>query len=489
MNVRRALAFSVLERYLLVAIALGGSMVIARLLTPEQIGLFSVTLALIGIAQVLRDFGVASYLIQVPDLTPGHVRTAYGVLLLVGGATFAALVLLAPWIAAFYDSPEMTLVLRICALNFLALPFCTVSLALLRRDMRFKPLAVVNVAAAASGAAASVGLALAGIGVASLAVGAVTTNLATAVGAWMARGRPSPQRPSLQHWREFLGFGAQTSAAGVVTSVSMDVNDLAVGKIMGFEPVALLSRAQGLMNLFHRDLMGAVRNVAFPAYSKAFREGQAMEPLYIASVANVTVLAWPFYGFLALYGLEVLRLLYGPQWDAAAPLVPIFCAAGAIAATTSLIGNLVIAVGRIGLITAFELVMQPLRALMIVGAALWWGTTSACAAALVLALASHLPVLYALKQRCVANDWQALGSGLGRSALVAALTLAVPLLIAAQLGLGRAAPGSLLALGAAAGTALLAWPLAVRLCGHPLGQEAAFAAAWSRVQKPLRQPR
>ena len=59
-TVRQALAFSFLERYLTLAIALGSSMVIARLLTPAEIGVFSVTMAFVGIAQVLRDFGVAS---------------------------------------------------------------------------------------------------------------------------------------------------------------------------------------------------------------------------------------------------------------------------------------------------------------------------------------------------------------------------------------------------------------------------------------------
>ena len=63
-SVRRALALSLVERYLTLAIALGSNMVLARLLTPDQIGVYSVSLAVIGLAQALRDFGVGSYLIQ-----------------------------------------------------------------------------------------------------------------------------------------------------------------------------------------------------------------------------------------------------------------------------------------------------------------------------------------------------------------------------------------------------------------------------------------
>jgi O-antigen/teichoic acid export membrane protein len=70
-SVRRALAISFIERYALIAISLASNILIARLLSPEEIGLYSVSLAVIGIAQVLRDFGVGGYLIQ-EKISPKH---------------------------------------------------------------------------------------------------------------------------------------------------------------------------------------------------------------------------------------------------------------------------------------------------------------------------------------------------------------------------------------------------------------------------------
>lgn len=83
-SMRTALLFSFAERYALIAVNLVSNLLIARLLTPDQIGVYSVTLAVISIAQVLRDFGVASYLVQVKDLTEDHIRTALGVTLIIG---------------------------------------------------------------------------------------------------------------------------------------------------------------------------------------------------------------------------------------------------------------------------------------------------------------------------------------------------------------------------------------------------------------------
>lgn len=474
-GVRSALLFSFAERYALIAINLASNLLIARLLTPDEIGVYSVTLAVMSIAQVLRDFGVASYLIQEKDLTDDHVRTAIGVTLLIGVGLGMLVFAIAPWVAGYYKEPRMQDLLRLAALNFLLLPFSTISLALLRRRLAFKALAVVNFVATLAGAITSVGLAWAGYGPTGLVVGTLVVSATTGFAAWWAQGERRVLRPGLSKWRSLFKFGAQSSLVGVVTSVSMDINDLAVGKLMGFTPVAMLSRAQGLMNLFHRDLMGAVRNVAYPVYAKAVREQQDMEPLYVASVTYVCVVAWPFYGFVSLYALETLRLLFGPQWDAAAPLVPIFCLAGAMAAGISLIGNLMTAMGRMDLLTRMEVVFQPTRAALIVAAAAYWREPWACAAALVVAVALQVPLVYSVKARFLPNDWLALRRQLSRSGLVALLSLVLPglLLLVHPRPEGQPLPLPWFLLAIA--SCCLSWLLALSWCRHPLAEDPAFA--------------
>lgn len=483
-SVRGALLFSFAERYALIVVNLASNLLIARLLTPAEIGVYSVTLAVMSIAQVLRDFGVASYLIQEKELHDGHVRTALGVTLLIGIALAALLFGIAPWVADFYREPRMRELLWLASLNFLLLPFSTISLALLRRRMAFKAVAAVGMAATIAGAITSVGLAWAGFGALGLVAGTLVVSATTGFAAWWAQGERRLLRPSLSHWRDLFRFGAQSSAVGIVTSVSMDINDLAVGRLMGFEPVALLSRAQGLMNLFHRDLMGAVRNVAYPAYAKAVREQQDMEPLYVNSVTYVTVVAWPFYGFVSLYALETLRLLFGPQWDAAAPLVPLFCLAGSFAAAGSLMGNLTVAMGRMDLLTRMELCFQPLRAALAVAAAALWREPIACAAALALSLLLQLPLIYAVKSRYLPNDWRQLRRNLGRSLAVTLIALAVPVLLIVLWPRAAGEPMPWWRFALAIVACLGSWLLALGWCRHPLAADPAFARLTRRWRRP-----
>lgn len=473
-SVRRALALSFAERYVLMALALFGNILVARMLTPHEIGIYSVSVAVIGVAQVLRDFGIGSFLIQEKNLDDDHVRTAFAFMLIIGGALFLITFLAAPWAGRFYAEPLLVDTLRIGALNFLVLPFCSISLSLLRREMAFNRIVSVNLVAAVAGFATIFTLAYKGFGADSMAVGSVLANIVTGAGAWIARKDRKFLLPGLTHWRTLLRFGAQTSASSVVTTISMDINDLALGKILGFAPVAMLSRAQGLMHLFNRDLMAAARNVAFPSFARTHREGEPLESRYIAAVTAVTVAAWPFYGFTALFSLEIIRLMFGPQWDEAARLVPFFCAAGALAATCNLILNAVMAVGRVDLVTRAELLFQPFRALLLIGAALVFESLMACAIAFLIAFAIHAPFLYIVKAHCISNDLAALSEKLWLSVKVSTASLLLPAVIAVYSGPGRTDPIDTPLFLAAALLCIVGWIIALFVFRHPVSDDPLF---------------
>ncbi|MCU0926506.1 MAG: lipopolysaccharide biosynthesis protein [Hydrogenophaga sp.] len=481
-TVRRALALSFLERYLSIVLALASNMILARLLTPHEIGQYSVTLAVIGIAHVLRDFGIGSYLIQERELSDSHICTAFGVSLLLGGGLFLVVYLAAPWAARFYGEAAMTQTMRIASLSFLVLPFCTVRLALLRRAMRFKPLLYVSLGASSVSLATTVLLAWRGWGADSMAIGAVVLNLATAAGTWLATKDRRLHRPSLALWRPVLNFGGQSAATSVVTTLSMDANDLVVGKVMGFQAVAMISRAQGVVNLFHRDVMGAVRNVAMPAFAQAHRGGDAVDARFRHSLTLVTSIAWPFYGLLSLYALEALRLLFGPQWDAAAPLVPLFALAGAFGAINSLVPTLLIAVGRIDLVTRTEFVVQPLRLLLVLAAAIGFRSMEAVALAFLGSAVLTAPIFLAVGNRGVPGLAHQLWHTLKPSAVVSACVL-LPAGLHLVLAGGRSGEPLPLAWVFACVTAGVALGvLAAERIRHPLTQEPAYRAIRKRLR-------
>src|SRR5262245_36466506 len=225
MNVRRSLALSFAGRYATVGLAIVSNMLIARLLSPKEIGLYSVTLAIVGLAQILRDFGIGSYPVQEKSLTAEHIRTAYGVSFIAGAALFAIFIIGAPAIASFYHDAAVSQTVRITAINFLLLPFGSISMSLLRREMDFSRIIVVNVAAAIAAFIVTITLAIAGLGPNALALGSVASNVATGTLATWVRPNLKVLFPSLVEWRSVLRFGSQSTVANVLTSASMEIND------------------------------------------------------------------------------------------------------------------------------------------------------------------------------------------------------------------------------------------------------------------------
>ncbi|MBE0475394.1 oligosaccharide flippase family protein, partial [Rhodoferax sp.] len=107
MSTRNSLFFSFLDRYASLAITIISSMAIARLLTPAEIGVFSVTVVLLSFVSTIRDMGAGQYLVQEKELTTERIRAVWAVQLGLGLA-MACVVLLASYpVALFYDEPRM----------------------------------------------------------------------------------------------------------------------------------------------------------------------------------------------------------------------------------------------------------------------------------------------------------------------------------------------------------------------------------------------
>jgi O-antigen/teichoic acid export membrane protein len=177
------------------------------------------------------------------------------------------------------------------------------------------------------------------------------------------------------------------------------------------------------MNLFHRDFMGTVRGVAFPAFARANREGDSVEARFSSSLTIIVAIAWPFYGFVAMFPLEILRLVFGPQWDAAAPLVPYFCIAGAFGATVSLIPTVMLAVGRPNLVALADLIVQPVKAVTLTAIVYQYRDLRMFVVVYMVISILAVPYFYAFKERCLPSDFRSIATSMARNGLLTATTL------------------------------------------------------------------
>nr|WP_229415653.1 oligosaccharide flippase family protein [Pseudoduganella armeniaca] len=242
---RRSLLFSFGERYTALLIATVGSMLIARMLAPAEIGVYSIGAVLVGLAQVLRDFGVGQYIVATPALGRVQLRAALTVAL-VSAWLLALLVLLASGpVATFYDAPRLRDVMRLLALNFVMLPFTALTLSLLRRHLRLASIYVINTAHALTQLLCTLWLAAQGYGCLSLAWGAVAATLAAWLVSLPLRPAELPWLPGLPGVRDVLGFGMLATGGNVIDEAGVAAPDLIVGKLLAQRTWRCSARRRG----------------------------------------------------------------------------------------------------------------------------------------------------------------------------------------------------------------------------------------------------
>src|SRR5947209_2712053 len=136
-SIRRSLVRSFLDKYSALAIGIITNLALARILTPSEVGIFSIAASLVGLASSLRQFGIGSYLIQEKELTLARQRSAIGVAVVITWSIGTLLAIASGVIADIYRQLGVQSVILTLALNFFFIPFTMVVVMVLRREMRF----------------------------------------------------------------------------------------------------------------------------------------------------------------------------------------------------------------------------------------------------------------------------------------------------------------------------------------------------------------
>ena len=226
---------------------LGSTVTLARLLTPRDFGLVAMVTAFTGFLTVFRHAGLATPTIQREHITQAQVSNLFWVNLAISGLCTLIVAALAPVLAWFYRDSRLTAIALCLSLTFLIGGFRIQHLALLRRQLRFKAIAFIDVGSMALGVSVGVTMALMHFGVWSL----VGLSLGTELGSFIFTGSISrwrPQWPSRGSGvRPLLTFGAHQTAASLIFSIARGCDTLLIGRFYGAAAVGLYSRGAALV--------------------------------------------------------------------------------------------------------------------------------------------------------------------------------------------------------------------------------------------------
>lgn len=462
LSVRGALLWSFGERYASLIITVASTMILARILTPAQIGVFSLCAAVVAVAGILRDFGISEYLIQEKQLTQDKMRAAFTLALIIAW-TIAIIVFSSRNIIADYYAEEgVSEVLTVLSLNFVILPFASPAFALLNREMAFRKIFAAQISSNAIHAATSITLAVLGYSYMSLAWASVASTLMQTVLLGFLRPRESFLMPGLKDAKTVLAYGSMFVTSRIVETFTRNAHEFVIAKQFGFISVGLFSRAFGLIDLFYTNFTSAMLRVTTPLFANDLRNGNDLSLRYASSTSILTVFAWPFLGYLALMSSEIILVLFGPQWGEAAPVVSILALSMFPNYLVTLGPSLLSATGHVKRRLLLTVCYTPVHLIAILVASSF-GLLAMAAAFGITSLVGFTMYAYQLPRIFGCTARRLFGSS-GKSALVATLSIAAQAVahtvcLAYQIN-------SLLALILVGMAAFLAWLLAANFVAH-----------------------
>ena len=251
--------------------------VLSRLLTPAEVGVYSVAAVLTGLAGVLRDFGVGEYLIQEKDLTDEKIRAAITANIAVSWTVCIVLFLLARPMSVFYAETGVGNVLEVLALGFLVTPFGAVAMAFLRREMRFHAMYWATLVSGVGSGAVAIILAYRGFGYMSLAWSSLVSSMLIVVVSLVLRPAHLPFWPGFKGLRQVLHFGTHMTGTYLFAHIGRGAPDLVIGRMIDMQGVGLFSRAGGALELIHRFVLRGIRPVMLPYFSAQRRANSGTE--------------------------------------------------------------------------------------------------------------------------------------------------------------------------------------------------------------------
>jgi O-antigen/teichoic acid export membrane protein len=322
------------------------SIVLARILSPRDIGIYSMTVVFTNFAHVFRDFGVSAYLQREKDLTPDKLRSATGVLFFTSWLIATVLLLASASIGRWFSEPAIVPVMRVLAIGFFFIPFGAVTQALLARNFEAHkeafPVAVGTVFFCVS----CVTLAKLDFGSMALAYANLINIIACSFAYIPMRPKGLPWLPSFKHWRSVAHFGAGSLVSSCANTLNDSVPDIVLGKLGSARHVGLLSRANSTVTIFSYVAGSTVSYGAVSYMSQMYHRGESLVPTLSRATVLLTGIGWTALALSAVLGREIVLALYGPTWLGCVPAIPPLALAGAISMMFHYIPIAITSIGR-----------------------------------------------------------------------------------------------------------------------------------------------
>jgi PST family polysaccharide transporter len=321
-------------------------LILSRLLSPDDFGVFAMAAPVLGLAMLLQDFGLTQATINRPELTQQQLSAIFIINAAVTLAVAIAVAACSPLVSAFYGRTEAGLISASFAGIVLLTGLTAQHAALLARRMRFGVLALSDLAGAAAGLLISIVVATVQPGPWALVAGsfAIAGVPALLVVVW-ARWMPSDPRGAAG-LKDIVRFGANVSIFNLANFFSRNADNILIGRLAGSEALGLYDRAYKLLLFPLQQVAAPLGRVILPILSRLARDPERYQQAYLRTLSQLLLLTLPGIAFMAVDADELVLLLLGSRWVGAGDIFQILAIAALVQPLNWTCGWLLLSQGR-----------------------------------------------------------------------------------------------------------------------------------------------
>ncbi|WP_119422418.1 lipopolysaccharide biosynthesis protein [Desertibaculum subflavum] len=362
-------AWMLAMRWSIKAIGLVSTLVLARLLTPDDFGLVAKAMVLVALLEALTDTGQRVALIRMEAPSREHYDTAWTIQIILGAIAGAVIFFGAPFAARYFGDADVVLVAQMVALRPVIAGFENIGTVDFRRNLDFRREFRFGVITKVSGFVATMALAFTLRNYWALIGGMVATSLAiVATSYWMHPFRP---RPSLAKTRDLWSFSTWMLLNSFIYYVQEKVDQIIIAgaanpTVMGFYFIGA-----ELGRLPTSEIVGPMVRAFYPVYARAARDAEKLKTIYLRVLSIVAMAMIPASVGLALVAADLIAVMLGQQWLEAAPYMTFIALAAGVSTVSGTVLPVLMAIGqprrltvqsmfRLGLMTPMLLVGQHL---------------------------------------------------------------------------------------------------------------------------------
>lgn len=401
----RGIIWSFLNRCSNQVVMFAVSMVLARLLSPEDFGVIALANVTIGLVTCFTNLGLGAALIQRAEVEDLDYCTFFWADAVMRTLVYIIIFIIAPYAADYYGKSELCILIRLLALGIPIGMIASVSGLKLTRAMDFRTPSVISMVCCVISSVVSLIMALSGCGLWTIVGQQLTIIiLATLITFWRVPWMPKFLF-SWMRFRQFFSFGSKMLASGILDTFYNDIISIIIGKYFSLSSLGYFNKGQSIPQLLINSVNGPINGVSFPMLSKLQGDKAKYRAAFSRALQTSVFFCAPMMVGLIVVAKPLIILLFGEKWIPSVPFMQIMAIVSIFSPLHYLNLNAIMAMGRSDIFLKLE-VAKKISAIIIILASIPFGLMTFISSKILISIVCLIINAYPLKTLLDYSLWK-----------------------------------------------------------------------------------